>query len=140
MRSQLNTDQIIINESRTKSFLKQKVLLTSLFFIVAVAVILVMFLPNGNNNEKTIAVLPFKNLSTDENNELFCDGLAEDILTYLQRVDGLVVLSFTSVKKYRNSNKTISNNLRSILIFLVRLYGFKRIYDHISFTNKRHIL
>lgn len=102
----LDTDTLEIKD-KSKSFSKQKVLLTSLFFIVAVAVILVILLPNGNNNEKTIAVLPFKNLSTDENNELFCDGLAEDILTYLQRVDGLVVLSFTSVKKYRNSNKTI---------------------------------
>ncbi|MGD8868439.1 MAG: tetratricopeptide repeat protein [Gemmatimonadales bacterium] len=54
-----------------------------------------------------IAVLPFANLSGGEDFAFFADGVHEDILTNLSQLDGLLVLSRTSVLQYRDSEKPI---------------------------------
>ena len=50
--------------------------------------------------EKSIAVLPFKNLSADPDNAYFADGVQEEILTDLSRIADLKVISRTSVMQY----------------------------------------
>ena len=57
--------------------------------------------------EKSIAVLPFKNDSHDEDNTYFINGILEEILTNLQSIRELRVLSRTSVEQYRNQTKPI---------------------------------
>ncbi|MBT9189261.1 helix-turn-helix domain-containing protein [Zobellia russellii] len=57
--------------------------------------------------EKSIAVLPFKNESSDSTNLYFVNGLMEAALGNLQKIEDLRVVSRTSVEKYRNSNKNI---------------------------------
>jgi TolB-like protein len=57
---------------------------------------------------KSIAVLPFKNMSSDSNNLYFVNGLMESTLNNLQKIEDLRVISRTSVEKYRNTDKTIS--------------------------------
>ncbi len=59
---------------------------------------------------KSIAVLPFANLSGDKDNEYFADGVQEDVLTNLSRIRDLKVISRTSVMGYRGKNQ----NLREI--------------------------
>ncbi|MGD8699457.1 MAG: tetratricopeptide repeat protein [Gemmatimonadales bacterium] len=54
-----------------------------------------------------IAVLPFSNLSSGEDFAFFADGVHEDILTNLSQLDGLLVLSRTSVLQYRDTQKPI---------------------------------
>jgi TolB-like protein/class 3 adenylate cyclase/Flp pilus assembly protein TadD len=56
-------------------------------------------------NEKSIAVLPFANMSLDKDNAFFADGMHEDILTSLGMVHDLRVVSRTSVEQYRNTTK-----------------------------------
>ncbi len=58
--------------------------------------------------EKSIAVLPFKNESSDSTNLYFVNGLMEASLGNLQKIEDLRVISRTSVEKYRNSNQNIS--------------------------------
>ena len=60
--------------------------------------------------EKSIAVLPFENLSDDQENAYFADGIQDDILSSLARVADLKVISRTSVRQY----KTGARNLREI--------------------------
>ncbi len=60
-----------------------------------------------NYNSKTIAVLPFSNLSDSKEDEYFSDGITDDILTQLSKISELKVISRTSVMKYKNSNLTI---------------------------------
>lgn len=60
--------------------------------------------------EKSIAVLPFENLSDDPNNAYFADGVHDDILSSLAKLSDLKVISRTSVRQY----KTGTRNLREI--------------------------
>jgi TolB-like protein/class 3 adenylate cyclase/Flp pilus assembly protein TadD len=53
--------------------------------------------------EKSIAVLPFENLSDDKQNAYFADGVEDEIRTNLAKVADLKVISRTSVMKYKNS-------------------------------------
>ncbi len=58
-------------------------------------------------NEKSIAVLPFANMSEEKDSGFFADGIHEDILTNLALVRELHVVSRTSVMQYRGTTKTI---------------------------------
>ncbi len=53
------------------------------------------------NGEKSIAVLPFVNMTADKQNEFFADGLSEEILNSLARIDGMRVIGRAS----RSSSK-----------------------------------
>ena len=61
--------------------------------------------------EKSIAVLPFENLSDDKENAYFTEGVGDEILTDLAKIADLKVISRTSVMQYNNS---VSRNLREI--------------------------
>jgi len=60
-----------------------------------------------DKHEKSVAVLPFRNDSHDEENTYFINGLMEEILNNLQKIKDLRVISRTSVEQYRNQTKTI---------------------------------
>jgi TolB-like protein/cytochrome c-type biogenesis protein CcmH/NrfG len=61
--------------------------------------------------EKSIAVLPFENLSKNEENAFFADGVQDEILTDLARIADLKVISRTSVMQYKSG---VARNLREI--------------------------
>jgi len=61
--------------------------------------------------EKSIAVLPFENLSSDKENVYFTDGVQDQILTALAKVADLKVISRTSVMQYKSGTP---RNLREI--------------------------
>jgi TolB-like protein/predicted Zn-dependent protease len=52
--------------------------------------------------EKSIAVLPFENLSEDKANAYFADGIQEEILTHLAKIADLKVISRTSTQRYQS--------------------------------------
>jgi serine/threonine-protein kinase len=56
--------------------------------------------------EKSIAVLPFENLSNDREDAAFADGVQDDILTKLAKIADLKVISRTSVMQYRGKQNT----------------------------------
>jgi TolB-like protein/AraC-like DNA-binding protein len=56
--------------------------------------------------DKSIAILPFKNLSEDQRNEYFSDGVIEAIRTGLSHIKDLRVISRTSVEQYRATAKS----------------------------------
>ncbi|MEP4531896.1 MAG: helix-turn-helix domain-containing protein [Cyclobacteriaceae bacterium] len=79
-------------------------------------------------SDKSIAVLPFANISTDGQNEFFCDGITEEIIDALAKIEGLRVISRTSSFYYKNHKlplKEIADSL-GVAILLegsVRLAG-----------------
>ena len=60
--------------------------------------------------DKSIAVLPFTNLSDDKENAYFADGVQDDVLTNLSKIGDLKVISRTSVMQYRGQ----ASNVRAI--------------------------
>ncbi|MDP9005071.1 MAG: hypothetical protein M3N12_09825 [Verrucomicrobiota bacterium] len=61
--------------------------------------------------EKSIAVLPFENMSEEASNAFFAEGIQDDVLTSLARIKELKVISRSSVMSYRNR---ATRNLREI--------------------------
>ena len=71
-------------------------------------------MPNESRNvvnAKSIAVLPFENLSEEKQNEYFADGVQDEILTDLAKIADLKVISRTSVMQYKSG---VARNLRKI--------------------------
>ncbi|HJY53795.1 MAG TPA: hypothetical protein VKD89_07210 [Candidatus Udaeobacter sp.] len=65
----------------------------------------------ADTSVKSIAVLPFENLSDDKQNTYFADGVQDQILTNLARVADLRVISHTTVRQYKSGEP---RNLREI--------------------------
>lgn len=93
---------------------KKEIIIYSISLLVTVVIIVLItglsstrLLPT---NSKTIAVLPFKNLSDNKEDEYFSDGITEDIITQLSKISDLRVISRTSMMQYKNAKK----NLRQI--------------------------
>jgi TolB-like protein/Tfp pilus assembly protein PilF len=88
-----------------------------LLVVAALAAALLSFVRKGPARslatavEKSIAVLPFENLSSDKENAYFTDGVQDEILTDLAKIADLKVISRTSVMHYRSG---IARNLREI--------------------------
>src|SRR5215467_9522015 len=64
----------------------------------------------GPISEKSIAVLPFENLSDDKSNAYFTGGIQDEILTRLAKIGALKVISRSSTQKY----KSVPDNLREV--------------------------
>ena len=87
--------------------------------ILALAIIVLLVLRFSASNsasrgavlEKSIAVLPFENLSNEQENVHFADGMQDDLLTNLAKIQDLTVISRTSVMKFRDPAK---RNLKEI--------------------------
>ena len=62
----------------------------------------------SSSPEKSIAVLPFENLSRDPDNAYFADGIQEEILTRLVKIAGLKVISRTSTQRYQSKPGNLS--------------------------------
>lgn len=82
----------------------------NLIMLIAIGVIVsavagFFFLPrvSARKIDKSIAVLPFQNLSDEKENAYFADGIQDDILTNLSKIGDLKVISRTSVNSYRDS-------------------------------------
>jgi serine/threonine-protein kinase len=59
-------------------------------------------------NEKSIAVLPFENLSEEKSNAYFTDGIQDEILTRLSKIADLKVISRTSTQRYKHTSQSPS--------------------------------
>lgn len=83
-------------------------------FVVIIGLILVNILPRndrsegGETIEKSIAILPFKNISPDSANQYLLDGIMEAVINYLTKVENVRVIASTSVERYRRTDKSIS--------------------------------
>ena len=93
--------------------------------------------------EKSIAVLPFQNMSEEKDNAFFADGVQDDVLTSLAKIHDLKVISRTSVMAYRD---TAGRNLREIgqALGVVNILegSVRRIADrvliHVRLTDSRN--
>ena len=62
--------------------------------------------PANAPDQKSVAVLPFVNLSDDKGSEYFSDGISEELLTVLQKIPGMRVAARTSAFSFKGKNAT----------------------------------
>ncbi len=104
-------------EDETKEPVLKKTNITS--YVVGITTIVVLVLVyflkepftssvSKPEKEKSVAFLPFKNLSEDNSNLYFINGVMETSLNNLQKIRDLRVVSRTSTEKYRSNPKTVS--------------------------------
>jgi len=90
---------------------KRGVLVTlAVAFVAVIAVVYYFFVgvPSSLPNEKSIAVLPFENLSEEKSNAYFADGIQDEILTRLSKIADLKVISRTSTQRYKKTSRKLS--------------------------------
>jgi serine/threonine protein kinase/Tfp pilus assembly protein PilF len=90
---------------------KRRVLLTLAAALLAAAVVaysLFFVAPAPLPNEKSIAVLPFENLSEEKSNAYFVDGIQDEILTRLSKIADLKVISRASTQRYKKTSQKLS--------------------------------
>ena len=72
-----------------------------------------------NNEAPSIAVLPFVNMSRDEENEYFADGLAEELLNVLAKIRGLRVAARSSAFSFKGKGATVAEVGRTLNVATV---------------------
>ena len=134
LRHNMEVDVELQRSSAARSWLHRKPALAALLLLLlvaALALVATLLLVNRQNitsvsarsiapptsgmtalPEKSIAVLPFENLSKDEENASFAGGVQDEILTDLAKVADLKVISRTSVMKYKSDVGTQSSRDR----------------------------
>jgi TolB-like protein/Tfp pilus assembly protein PilF len=93
---------------------KTEIILQSLVVAVAIAFVSLAIINSdtkarrvGNDGEKSIAVLPFKNVNNDVENEFISDGITDDIITKLSQLSEFKVISRTSSFYYKGNTRTV---------------------------------
>src|SRR5438876_10710636 len=100
----------VTSAARERAVRRRKVLVVAALLVAAGAIGFVMLrhkrpLPTAGSAipEKSIAVLPFENLSRDPDNAYFADGIQDEILTRLSKIADLKVISRTSTQHYKSA-------------------------------------
>jgi TolB-like protein/DNA-binding winged helix-turn-helix (wHTH) protein len=88
--------------------------LVALFVAAIAGSALVMFRQTGERPIRSIAVLPMKNLSSDPEQEYFSEGFTDELITRLASLQGLRVISRTSVMQYKDSTKPLPQIAREL--------------------------
>ncbi|MFI5155748.1 MAG: TPR end-of-group domain-containing protein [Chitinophagales bacterium] len=124
--------------------MKKRILTASLMALVAIAAFLYWDLKmrrKFTGNDKSIAVLPFENMSNDANNVYFSDGMTDEIITKLYKIPALRVISRSASFAYRGSKASLATigdqlNVATILSGAVQKLGNRlRIFIHLADAN-----
>jgi len=105
LSERLSTPEVVPVPAKQKH--KTGLLLGAILGLLVAAALAVYFLlPSRVEIDKSIAVLPFQNLSGDPENVYFSDGLTNTIIGNLSKIKDLKVISWTSSMLYKNTDKT----------------------------------
>jgi TolB-like protein len=74
---------------------------------------------DSSKSEKSIAVLPFENLSNDPAQEYFSDGMMQEIMNHLFKIGGLKIPSATSSLRFKSSKLSVSEIARELHVSYV---------------------
>jgi TolB-like protein/Tfp pilus assembly protein PilF len=108
------TEDVDLSKSiRRKTGRKLDFLIIAVLLLVIAGLLFQRFHPKvspavSSSPEKSVAVLPFENLSRDPDNAYFADGIQEEILTRLAKIADLKVISRTSTQRYQSNPSNLS--------------------------------
>jgi TolB-like protein len=108
------------------------VTLTILVLAAGIFVITRMMPPEvATHDRKSIAVLPFDNMSGDAANDPFTIGIHDDLLTHISRIGSIKTISRTSVLKYRNTTRSIPEIAAELGVATILEGGVQRAGDRV---------
>src|SRR3989440_404309 len=81
--------------------------------------------------DKSIAVLPFENLSSDKENAFFAQGIQDEIITTLSRISGLRVISRTSTAHYNSAPENLPEIARQLRVSNVLEGSVQKVGDRV---------
>ena len=90
--------------------------------------------PAKGKPRTSIAVLPFFNMSNDQDQEYFSDGLTEDIITQLSKIKAFKVVSRTSVMQYKKNPKSIKEIGRDLGVTVILEGSVQRSNEKVRIT------
>jgi len=131
-------------------FTTKELVFYAIFAVLAVTLSArLLIVPGGRllpRNARSIAVLPFTNLSDSKDDEFFSDGVTEDIITQLSKIGDLTVISRTSVMQFKGTAKNLPDigrelDVANILEGSVRRSGdrIRIVAQLIDARNDRHL-
>jgi TolB-like protein/Tfp pilus assembly protein PilF len=82
----------------------------------------------------SIAVLPFVNMSADPENDYFCDGLAEELLNALSKIDGLKVAARTSAFSFKGKNVDVREIGRLLSVSVILEGSVRKADEHLRIS------
>ena len=91
---------------------------------------------NISVSDKSLAVRHFDNLTMDEENQHYADGVMEAILNHLSKIEDLRVTSRTSMEQYRDSKKTIPEIAQELGVAYILEGSFQRVGERIRVTTQ----
>jgi len=117
-------------KNRSKSVLLPLAIISIIFLIIVVYFLIQQNEKSTSEWENSIAVLPFSDLSPEKDQKYFCDGMTEQIITNLTKLNRLKVIAFISALKAKETNQTMIEmgkelGVSHILEGSVRKYGNK---------------
>jgi len=84
--------------------------------------------------DKSIVVLPFTNISNDPDQEYFSDGMMEEILNHLVKIEELKVISRTTAMRYKGTTKTLREIAQELRVATVLEGSVRKSGDHVRIT------
>ena len=87
-----------------------------------------------SSGKPIIAVLPFSDLSPQKDQEYFCDGMTDEIITKLSRLQGWKVMNKTSVMQYKDTDKNIKDIGRELGVTSILEGSIRKEEDDIRVT------
>jgi adenylate cyclase len=89
---------------------------------------------NPKIGDKSLAVLPFDNLSNDPSQDYISDGMMEAILSHLNKIDGLRLTSKTTMMTYKGSNKKVPEIAKEVAVRYVLAGSVMRVQNTLRIT------
>ncbi len=121
-----------------KSIRKNLLIISTLFFALAIAGFLLypkfIALEKNSEPDKSIAILPFLNMSNDPEQEYFSDGLSEEIINALVQIEGLKVIARTSSFQFKGKNQDLRKIGEALNVSTVLEGSVRRSADKVRIT------
>src|SRR5882672_6262125 len=123
-----------------KSGIRKIGILTAMIVVFAGSVIFIYYRYFGKTSftgkDKTIAVLPFINLSANPVNEYFSDGMTDGIISQLSKISGLRVVSRGSVTRFKGSKKNIRAIAGELHVAAILEGGIEKSGDKLKISTR----
>ncbi len=129
------------NETEKRKIIWKKIAVPATILISVLVVFLLVFHPQikrsqGDVSEidKSIAVLPFTNLSNDPEQEYFTDGMVDEIIDRLFKIGDLKVISRTTTMRYKTTNLSLKEIARELNVSAILEGSVRKIGNNVRIT------